>query len=346
MPQRSMFYVTTPSAQVKRVIAMQLKRCDLPPTEPYQDVLAVNFNPAKFERLSNSLAIELAPEDLQQAKCRIVSDEIVPTPADLMQTQSLDNFLGWIRSQWIVHLIRERRLTTFFQPIVDCHLPHRVFAHECLLRGTQPDGEFIPPELLFAAARATDQITLLDAAAMRVHIDSAAGCKLETRVFINFNRSAVSHSDESLRKIFRAAVASGIPAERFVFEVVESDRTSDIEALVRLLDIYRQQGFQVALDDVGAGYNSLNLLTMIRPDFIKLDMQLINNVDRDPYKARVAAKLLELAQDLEIGTVVEGIETPGQWQWSADHGANYAQGFLFAKPAASPPKPQFRPEFV
>jgi EAL domain-containing protein (putative c-di-GMP-specific phosphodiesterase class I) len=341
-----MFYVTTPSAQVKRVIAMQLKRCDMPASEPYQDVLAVNFNPAKFEQLSNSLTVELAPEDLQQAKCRIVSDEIVPTPADLMQTQSLDNFLGWIRNRWIVQLISEKRLTTFFQPIVDCHLPHRVFAYECLLRGTQPDSEFIPPELLFAAARATDQMALLDAAAMRAHIDSAARSKLESRVFINFNRSAVSHSDESLRDIFRAAVASGIPADRFVFEVVESDRTTDIEALVRLLDIYRQQGFQVALDDIGAGYNSLNLLTMIRPDFIKLDMQLINNVDRDPYKARVAGKLLELAQDLDIGTVVEGIETPGQWQWSADHGANYAQGFLFAKPAAIPPKPQFRPEFA
>jgi EAL domain-containing protein (putative c-di-GMP-specific phosphodiesterase class I) len=346
MAQRSMFYVTTPSAQVKRVIALQLKRCDLPASEPYQDVLAVNFNPAKFEQLSNSLAVELAPEDLQRAKCRIVSEEIVPTPADLMQTQSLDNFLGWIRNQWIVHLIRERRLTTFFQPIVDCHLPHRVFAYECLLRGSQPDGELIPPDLLFAAARATDQMAVLDAAAMRVHIDAAAACRLDSRVFINFNRSAVSHSDGSLREIFRAAVESGIPAERFVFEVVESDRTTDIEALVRLLDIYRQQGFQVALDDIGAGYNSLNLLTEIRPDFIKLDMQLINNVDRDPYKAHVAAKLLELAQELEIGTVVEGIETPGQWQWSADHGANYAQGFLFARPAAIPPKPQFRPEFV
>jgi EAL domain-containing protein (putative c-di-GMP-specific phosphodiesterase class I) len=346
MAQRSKFYITTPSAQAKRVIAMQLVRCDLPPSEPYQDVLAVNFHPAKFERLSNSLAVELAPEDLQRAKCRIVSDEIVPTPADLMQTQSLDNFLGWIRNQWIVQLVREKRLTTFFQPIVDCHLPHRVFAYECLLRGAQPDGDLIPPELLFAAARATDQLAVLDAAAMRVHIESAAACHLEPRVFINFNRSAVSHSDESLRDIFRAAVESGIPAERFVFEVVESDRTTDIEALVRLLDIYRQQGFQVALDDIGAGYNSLNLLTEIRPDFIKLDMQLINNVDRDPYKARVAAKLLELAQDLEIGTVVEGIETPGQWQWSADHGANYAQGFLFAKPAATPPTPHFRPEFV
>jgi EAL domain-containing protein (putative c-di-GMP-specific phosphodiesterase class I) len=56
--------------------------------------------------------------------------------------------------------------------------------------------------------------------------------------------------------------------------------------------------------------------------------------------------VLELAQELQIRTVVEGIETPGQWQWAADHGANYAQGFLFAKPAATPPKSKFRPELI
>ena len=50
-------------------------------------------------------------------------------------------------------------------------------------------------------------------------------------------------------------------------------------------------------------------------------MHLIRNIDRDPYKARVASKVLELAQELEIATVVEGVETPGQWQWAADHGA-------------------------
>jgi EAL domain-containing protein (putative c-di-GMP-specific phosphodiesterase class I) len=88
------------------------------------------------------------------------------------------------------------------------------------------------------------------------------------------------------------------------------------------------------------------MLTEIKPDFIKLDMHLINNVDRDPYKARVAAKVLEMAKELGIRTVVEGVETPGQWQWSADHGADYAQGFLFAKPAPKPPKPSFRPELV
>jgi len=155
MSNHSMFYVTTPSPRTKSVIASELKRCELTASEPYQGVLAVRFHAEKFEQLSATLAAELAPEELQRTRCRIVSDDAMPSPAELMLTDSLDNFLAWVRSQWLVHLVRERRLATFFQPIVECHVPHRVHAYECLLRGTQPDGEVIPPDLLFAAARAT-----------------------------------------------------------------------------------------------------------------------------------------------------------------------------------------------
>jgi EAL domain-containing protein (putative c-di-GMP-specific phosphodiesterase class I) len=341
-----MFYVTTPSPRAKSVIASELKRCELSSSEPYQDVLAVRFQPEKFERFSKGLAAELAPEDLQQTRCRIVSDDVVPSPAELMQTQTLDNFLTWIRNQWLSHLIRERRLTTWFQPIVECHMPHRVFAYECLLRGMQPDGEVIPPELLFAAARATDQLAALDTAAKRIHIESAARQGLSSRVFINFSPLPVQESEDCLEETLAAIARTGLPPAQFVFEVVESDRTADVQALTRILNVYRKQGLKVALDDLGAGYNSLNLLTEIKPDFIKLDMHLMRNIDRDPYKSRVASKVLELAQELQIRTVVEGVETPGQWQWASDHGANYAQGFLFAKPAPTPPQPRFRPEMV
>ena len=346
MSTQSMFYLTTTSSRAKSVIASELERCELSASEPYQGVLAVQFQPDKFDRLSTNLAAELAPEDLQQTRCRIIHDDVVPSPADLMQTETLDNFLSCIRNQWLSHLICERRLTTWFQPIVDCHLPHRVFAYECLLRGTQPDGETIPPELLFAAARATGQLAALDRAANRIHIESAAHQGLSSRMFINFSPQPVQESEDCLKETLEAIAASGLPPAQFVFEVVESDRTADAQALSRILNDYRKQGLKVALDDLGAGYNSLNLLTEIKPDFIKLDMHLMRNIDRDPYKSRVASKLLELAQELQIRTVVEGIEMPGQWQWAADHGANYAQGFLFAKPAAIPPKPRFRPELA
>jgi EAL domain-containing protein (putative c-di-GMP-specific phosphodiesterase class I) len=341
-----MFYLTTASPRAKSLISSELERCHLVPSEPYVDVLAVRFQPEKFERLSTQLATELGPEDLQKTRCRLVNDDSAPTAAELMQTQSLGNFLAWIRHQWLKHLIRDRRLATWFQPIVNVHLPHRVFAYECLLRGTQPDGEMIPPELLFAAARATDQVPLLDGAAKRTHIESAARLGLTSQVFINFSPLTIQQSETALAATLDAITSSGLPPSQFVFEVVESDRTDDVQSLARILNVYRKQGLQVALDDIGTAYNSLHMLTEIKPEFIKLDLHLVSNVDRDAYKARVASKVLELAQDLSIRTVVEGVETPGQWQWSADHGADYAQGFLFAKPAPTPPKPKFRPELV
>ena len=126
-----------------------------------------------------------------------------------------------------------------------------------------------------------------------------------------------------------------------MFEFVESEEIIDHSSFLRTLDFFRQQGFRVALDDVGAGYASLNVLVHVKPDFMKLDMGLIRDVDSDLYKSRVAAKLLELAQELQVKTVVEGIETIGEWEWSREHGADYAQGYLFARPDNPPPSSRF-----
>ena len=90
------------------------------------------------------------------------------------------------------------------------------------------------------------------------------------------------------------------------------------------------------LDDLGAGHNSLNLpLTEIKPDFIKLDMHLMRNIDRDPYKSRVASKVLELAQ----GTPDPHGGSKGRdarpMAMGSDHGALRPR-LLFAKPAPNP----------
>ena len=83
----------------------------------------------------------------------------------------------------------------------------------------------------------------------------------------------------------------------------------------------------------------------LEPDFVKLDVELIRDVDKDPYKAEIAAALLRLAQKLGITTIAEGIETAAEWRWARDHGADYVQGYLFARPASPPALPQV-PEAV
>lgn len=72
-------------------------------------------------------------------------------------------------------------------------------------------------------------------------------------------------------------------------------------------------------------------------------MQLVRGIDEDPYKAVVVEKMLDLAREVGAVSVVEGVETEGEWRWAEAHGADLAQGFYCARPAADPPPPFFPP---
>jgi EAL domain-containing protein (putative c-di-GMP-specific phosphodiesterase class I) len=343
MSESSVVYIAAPLEQTQSTLQSLLRKNDLPAAEPFRGVLAVHFHPGKFEQLSGAAAGALSSDELRQTKCRFGQLGAELTQAELMNTRSLKSFFAWVRGQWLSSMVHDRRLTTFFQPIVECGDPAKVFAYECLLRGRQTGGQLVSPDRLYSTARDVGQLNSLDNVAKITHIESAARCGLETNIFINFNPAATRDLKSSLEKTLQAVRVSGIPAQRFVFEVIESERIDNAGSLQQVLESYRQMGFRVALDDVGSGYNSLNALTQIKPDFIKLDMQLIRGVHQDTYKSCVAAKLLEMAQALGVATVVEGVEEPAEWQWAADHGADFAQGYLFARPDAVPPQSQFQP---
>lgn len=128
----------------------------------------------------------------------------------------------------------------------------------------------------------------------------------------------------------------GLPRENVVFEITESENVGAPEHLSNIVRYYREQGFRIALDDLGSGYSSLNLAHRLRPDFVKLDMELTWDVATDPYKAVIARKLLELAGGLGIRTIVEGVETAGELSWVQSEGANFVQGYHIARPSPEP----------
>jgi EAL domain-containing protein (putative c-di-GMP-specific phosphodiesterase class I) len=134
-----------------------------------------------------------------------------------------------------------------------------------------------------------------------------------------------------------AAVAMhGLDPARIVFEILETEQ-ADEDLLKSILAVYRSAGFQVAIDDFGVGFSSVRLIEALRPDFLKLDMSLIRGIDRDPAKADVASGLLEMAHGLGIRTIIEGIETAGEWAWVRESRADLVQGFFFAAPGNPPP---------
>lgn len=340
LPETGVLYLSPPLQHTLTGLRKFLAKNGFSTLEPYAGVLAIPYKTGDLKLLSSGLAESFSDAEIQDTKSLILNQGQQPTLQELIQMQPLSTLFSKAEGAWLVDMLRENRVFTDFQPIVECRRTDQVFAYECLLRGRQADGKVVSPKLMFDAARSSSLLFYLDRTARQTAIHSVSQHGLRSRVFINFNPSSIYDPAYCLLTTFKAIKAAGIAPQNIVFEVVESDEIKDPDQLVKILAVYRENGFGVALDDLGSGYSSLNMLTRLKPDFIKLDIHLVRDVDRDPYKAVIARRLLEMAQDLGIKTVAEGIETESEWQWVKQHGVDYVQGYLFAKPGSPPPTPR------
>ena len=334
-------YLAPPLHHTAMTIRTALRESGLHPEEPGPGLLAVRpETPALLERLLHALAHRLSAIEQRDTKCLLLRDsDGPPSIQQLMQMETLAGLVARFNGRWLIELLREERLISHFQPIVPANAPHQVFAYEMLLRGIDEQGELVFPGRIFSVARAADLLFQVDRAARISAIRQAHRHSVEAHLFINFVPTAIYDPEFCLRSTVHEIEQAGISAERVVFEVVESEQVHDVAHLGRIMHFYRERGFRLALDDVGAGYSSLTLLPELRPDFIKLDMGLVRGVDHDPYRATIAQKLLELAHSLGVRTVAEGVETRGEYDWLVEHGADLVQGWLFARPGTPPPQP-------
>jgi len=259
------------------------------------------------------------------------------------EVDSLDSFLTRLQGSWLIDMMQQDRLSSVFQPIVHCDDSSRVFAYECLLRGKEGDNVVCPDRLL-GAARGLGFLQQLDLWARDLALRSAAGHGINDKIFINFTPTALHNPLYCLRSTATTVDDLGLKREQIVFEITEGECIHDVAHLCETLGHYRDCGFGLALDDLGSGYASLNLLGCLRPDYVKLDQGLVRGVDHDSYKGLIARKLLETASELGIETVAEGVESEAEHTWLKQHGADYVQGFHFALPASPPPRVRRLPQ--
>lgn len=299
-----------------------------------EPLLHLDVDEEALQRAAALLERSLSSVEQMGIRALLVERGVTPALTDFFRVESLDKFVERINAEPLLELVRGERLTSVFQPIVRANAPGEIFAYEALLRG--PGGSTLP-HALFAVARNAALLPALDLAARRSAITGAASYGISTRVFVNFAPSSIYDPDFCLRTTIATVDSLQIPHERIVFEVVESDEVTDVDHLRNVLRRYRDAGFGVALDDLGAGYASLTLLADLRPDFVKLDMSLIRGVDSDRYKALIASKLIETAHAVELPVIGEGVETEAEFTWARTHGVDLIQGFYIARPAAPPP---------
>lgn len=336
IPEQGTLFIAPPVAPTSNAIMGYLKQMGMDYYTLHEGIFAVRFKCEQLNRLCNEFLVEVSELELKDTKCLILADKEELTFHHLTQMQPLQSILARVQGKWLFETLQEKRVYSHFQPIVEAGNPSSVFAYECLARGKSADGEVISPVIMFDIAAKADLLFNLDRACRMSAIEGCVKFGLKENIFINFTPGTIYNPEYCLQTTMRAINKAGISPEQIIFEVVETEKITNVEHLLSILEYYRKNGFKVALDDLGAGYSSLNLLTRLKPDFVKIDMELIRNVDSDPYKAVITENLINMARELGTRTITEGVETLEEWNWVRNKGADYVQGFLFARPAAPP----------
>ena len=214
-----------------------------------------------------------------------------------------------------------------FQPIVSMKRK-RVFAHEALARGPagQPASSVLG-QVTWENRHRFDQECRIRA------IERAASLDMSESLSINFIPNAVTNPLACVQRAVRTANDRGFALSRLIFEVTEGERIEDAESLVKIFREYRKLGIKTAIDDFGAGYAGLNLLARFQPDIVKIDIDLVRDVDTLRVKQIIVESVVDICRKLGIAPLAEGVETSGERDFLAGLGIDLMQGFLFARPA-------------
>jgi len=229
-----------------------------------------------------------------------------------------------------------------YQPIVslrhdDAAGGPRVTGHEALLRATGPQGPVMPVDLFGAAERA-GWLHVLDRVGRTTALRGAQGWLGDDLLFVNFLPTTIYRPEVCLRTTEVAAERAGLRLEQLVFEVTESERITDVDHLERVFTYYRDRGCRVALDDLGAGYSSLNLLVRLKPDVVKLDKDIVQRLP-DPASAAVVSAVVDITHAYGGQVLAECVETEAQADCARALGVDLGQGWYFGRPVERGPSP-------
>lgn len=297
------------------------------------DVGAVVVEVDDDQRLATRFVDSLSIQERRNTKILVTRGEDLST-AHIPNVLSLDEYIGGINGRWLTEILHQDRLTHFFHPILGTD--GSAFGYEMLIRGLDHEGGIINAGALFESAATPNLIASLDRSARIGAVRRASELPDGQRMFINFVPSSIYDPAYCLRSTVNAITRAGQPADRFVFEIVESDRIDDYGHLKEIVDFYRDNGFAVALDDFGTGYNNLYSLLSLKPDYIKVDKAITQRIVDDRASRSLFEDLLRHARTEGIAVIAEGVETAEQLDACTDMGVDLVQGFYFGKPAPKP----------
>ncbi|TMD01524.1 MAG: EAL domain-containing protein [Chloroflexi bacterium] len=239
-----------------------------------------------------------------------------------------DRFTGW--SSHIGRLLDEQRLRAAYQPI--CRLADgTVFAYEALARPDATEANASVEEL-FAAAHRLGLTRDLDWLSRKVAVRDARHLPDGPLLFVNVSASALLDPVHDVDQMLLLLATTGRRPGGVVLEISEREAISDLRRLREVLACYRREGFRFALDDVGEGHSTLEVLVAAEAEYIKLAASLTRRIDGDRPDAAIRA-ITTFAASTGASLVAEGVENPEAPAALRRAGIGLGQGFALGLPA-------------
>ncbi len=233
-------------------------------------------------------------------------------------------------------LLEGGSLSALFQPIVD-NRTGAIHGYEALIRGPS-DGPLHAPHVLFAVAQQEGLLVQLDRICAQTQLARFAELELPGRLFVNLTPQSLFGTELSPARLSELARAAGLSPDRVVLEITENGPLGDLARLRSVASSYRDQGFAIAIDDLGAGYSGLRQWSELRPEYVKIDRHFVQAVHEDTAKRQFVRSIAEIARTVGSRVVAEGIESDDELRALRGLGIDFVQGYLFAKPKSNPPR--------
>ena len=230
----------------------------------------------------------------------------------------------------------ERQFKVFYQPKYDIQAdPPRLASAEALIRWKHPElgmispGEFIPLFEGNGLISVVDNFVWKEAAAQITAWREKYGFTLP--VSVNVSRADV-FDPTLVERLADLVESNGLDYGSIKLEVTETAYADDANQVLDVIRRLRERGFEIEMDDFGSGYSSLNMLSDMPVDVLKMDMKFIRNIENSETDRKLVTLILDIAKFLDVSVVAEGVETEGQLAILRSGNCDLVQGYFFSRP--------------
>ena len=235
--------------------------------------------------------------------------------------------------------LAEHEFEIFYQPKFNIQMQEpTICSAEALVRWHHHELGDIMPGTFIPLFERSGQISELDQYVWSEAARQVADWRDRTGIIlpVSVNLSRIDLVDPDLPEILdRLVKENGLDRKMIDLEITESAYTESADSVIRAVSSLREKGYSIEMDDFGSGYSSLNMLSSMPVDVLKMDMRFVQNIESSEKDYRLVTLILDIARNMNLCVVAEGVETSGQFKLLRDAGCDMIQGYFFSRPLSA-----------